>query len=867
MSKPAAGIHDLIGRRIGRFDIKARLGAGGMGEVFLAEDSVLKRQVAIKFIKPEHSQDTTFRTRLLKEAERASQLNDENIARIHDIVETTPGMFLVMEYVEGTTLRARLADGALAGKDFFSIARQCLAGLDSAHRCGILHCDLKPENLMIMPNGCVKILDFGFARRIPTEDTTQDLESSSTLALGGTFGYMAPEVLRGKPPDRQADIFSLGIVLYEALVGYHPFRSESAMGTAARILQEEPHPLPDTIPPELKNIIARMIAKDPAQRYQDCAGILTDIQAVQAGGDFAGVKTRSRPSRKLLLAGAAGVAILLVSALLLMSKVREMLHSPGEASASSRQLAVLPFEAAVEDPTGRAFARGLTATLTAKLGQIADRYPIEIIASSAVDAQQVRDIQHARSLLGATMVLQGSMQQSGNTIRVTYSLIDTRSLRQAHSGVITADASNPFAVQDRVIEEVLNDLDIELAKEDRGRMQSHGTTQPQAYAFYLRASGYLQEYDRPENLDNAIAAFQQGIAADSRFALAYAGLGQAYLRKYDIAHSPDSVTQAQDACTRAAELDSRSPEGETCLGMLFNTTGQYEQAAQHLERAVALDASHDESYRQLAKSYEHLHRLDDAEALLKKAIAVRPQYWAGYKWLGRFYAAQARYPEAIQQFKRVVELAPDSTGGYSNLAGVYIEQGDYAAAIGVLQQLIKIQPTAQALNNLGVTYFYQHNYQEAARSYERATQMNPNDYTYFGNLAEAEWQIPGRQDEARKNYAQALRMAERALAVNSRDGTVLSNAALFAAILGANGKAEQYREAAIRLAGNDPEVRARSGLVFAEFRKDDRALNELEQALQQGLSPTEVINNPAWQRFEMFPRYQTLVGRAPKKMK
>src|SRR5215472_3011091 len=207
MSQAVIAMSDLVGRYVGSFAIKARLGYGGMGEVFLAQDSVLKRQVAMKAIKHEHNQDSKSHQRLLKEAERASQLNDEHIARIHDIVDHEGSTFLVMEYVEGQTLRARLRE-PLSTEEFFSIAEQCFGGLEADHRRGILHCDLKPENLMITPGGQLKILDFGLARRVTTQVTTEetrDSEELSTPVRGGTFAYMAPEVLLGEEPDQRSD--------------------------------------------------------------------------------------------------------------------------------------------------------------------------------------------------------------------------------------------------------------------------------------------------------------------------------------------------------------------------------------------------------------------------------------------------------------------------------------------------------------------------------------------------------------------------------------------------------------------------------------------------------------------------------------
>jgi len=858
----AARISDFAGSRIDRFVIKAKLGSGAMGEVFLAEDSLLRRRVAIKVIRLEHSRDAAFHHRMQKEAERASQLNDPHIAAIHDLIEQDGRLSLVMEYVEGETLRARLRE-PLAGPEFFSIAEQCLAGVSAAHRHGIVHCDLKPENLMITPEGTVKILDFGFAQPTQKEASTETL---SCATLGGTPGYMAPEVLLGGTPDERSDIFSLGIVLYEALAGHHPFRVEPAPSTADRIVQCDPAPLPPGAPAGMNAVLALMLAKEPAQRYQSCTEVLEDVRSVSAGRAPLLGKSRADRSwpRRMIWLAAAVIMILLV-ALVVRGSLLRMPWSAIPVNASSRQLAVLPFETAVQDANSRAFAGGLTETLAAKLGEIADRYPLEIVSAAEVRKQSVRDAQHARSLLGATMVLEGSLQQSGNTVRIIYSLVDTRSLRQVHSGVITADNANIFAVQDRVIAEVLKKLDIELAKEDRGRMEKHGTAQPQAYDYYLRGRGYLQDYDRIDSLENAVAGFQRSLDLDPSFALAHAGLGQAFLHKYALTRSPESLEAANAACRHSAQLDPSGPDAEICLGMLFNATGRYDAAAQHLERALKLESTRDESYRELAIAYEGLNRLGDAESLLKKAVALRPHYWAAYKWLGRFYEAHGRYAQAAEQFKRVVEMAPDSIDGYSNLGAVYVEQGKYAEAIDVLERSIKIQPTASALNNVGAVYFYQRRYGEAARSYELATQLTPDDYRIFGNLGEVYGQIAGKQEARRRSYAQALKLADQRLSANGNDGGALLDAALYAAMLGQNTKSEEYRKSGIALSGHDPEARFSSALVLAQMHRDSLALAELDRALTAGLPASEVTDNPAWQRFARDPRFIAVMAKARRK--
>jgi eukaryotic-like serine/threonine-protein kinase len=860
----AIKISEFAGYRTDRFVMKGKLGSGAMGEVFLAEDRLLKRRVALKVIRLDRSEDAAFHHRMQKEAERASQLNDAHIAAIHDLIEQDGRLFLVMEYVEGQTLREKLRE-PLPTAEFFSIAEQCLAGVAAAHQHGIVHCDLKPENLMVTPQGMIKILDFGFAQPTPQAGATETL---SCATLGGTPGYISPEVLLGGTPDERSDIFSLGIVLYEALAGRHPFRLDSVTFTSGRMLRCDPHPLPLSAPVGMNEVLALMLAKEPAQRYQTCIDVLADVCAIRDGRDPALGKNRARANstwrRKIIWLATAMTLIVLIS-LLLLGSLPRIPWSAVPVNASSRQLAVLPFETTMQDANSRAFAGGLTETLAAKLGEIADRYPLEIVSAAEVRKQNVRDARHARSLLGATLILEGSLQQSGNTVRIIYTMVDTQSLRQVHSGVITADNANIFAVQDRVIAEVLKKLDIELAKEDRGRMEKHGTTQPEAYDFYLRGRGYLQDYDRVDSLENAAAEFQRSLRLDPRFALAYAGLGQAFLHKYALAHSPESLEAANDACRHSAQLDPSGPDAEICLGMLFNATGRYDAAAQHLEHALKLDSTRDESYRELAIAYEGEKRLSDAESLLKKAVALRPHYWAACKWLGRFYEAHGRYDQAAEQFKRVVDMASDSVDGYSNLGAVYVEQGKYAEAIDVLERSVKIQPTASALNNVGAVYFYQRRYADAARSYELATQLTPDDYRIFGNLGEAYGQIGGKQEESRRNYAQALKLADQRLIANGNDGGALLEAALYAAMLEHNAKAEEYRKSGIALSGHDPEARFNSALVLAQMHQDDRALAELGRALAGGLPASEVIDNPAWRRFTANPRFAAVMAKARNK--
>ncbi|HEX2712716.1 MAG TPA: serine/threonine-protein kinase, partial [Candidatus Acidoferrales bacterium] len=276
-------IPDLTGTTVGRFAIRARLGAGGMGEVYHAEDTRLKRSVALKRIAPQLKADQNYRQRFLREAQYASGLTNQNVAGVYDVLEESGEIFLVMEYVEGRTLRQRLAEPLGIG-ELLGIALQCAGALAAAHERGIVHHDIKPENIMLTPAGEVKILDFGVAKKLPRADDATLDTTTSTKAFSGTLAYMAPEVLLQKEPDQRADIFSLGVVLYEALSGRQPFMADNFLATSDKVLHEIPAPLRSfnsKVPAELERIVAKMLAKDPAERYTTAADLLVDLRAAQ----------------------------------------------------------------------------------------------------------------------------------------------------------------------------------------------------------------------------------------------------------------------------------------------------------------------------------------------------------------------------------------------------------------------------------------------------------------------------------------------------------------------------------------------------------------------------------------------------------
>src|SRR5712691_5992206 len=353
----------LTGHIMGRFVIGERLGKGGMGEVYRAEDTRLKRTVALKRLSPHLRSDPLYRRRFEEEAERASRFSDAHVAAIHDVIDEQGEIFLVMEFVEGQTLRQRLNE-PMSLEQFLGIAVQCVQGLVAAHGHGIVHCDIKPENIMLTTDGQVKILDFGVAKHLPRSDQSTTVDRSATVS--GTLAYMSPEVLMENTPDGRADIFSLGVVFYEVLAGHHPFLAHGFVATSDRIRCETPAPIHifnSEVPEELEKLVNKAMAKEPGQRYASTLELLEELRLVEAGITPTGLsrllprKAERKPKHTLLIV----VAVAMVAAsFLAVFYYNGKAKGFGVGKPTLVHLAVLPFTSIVDDPGTKAFSNGLT---------------------------------------------------------------------------------------------------------------------------------------------------------------------------------------------------------------------------------------------------------------------------------------------------------------------------------------------------------------------------------------------------------------------------------------------------------------------------------------------------------------------------
>jgi serine/threonine-protein kinase len=837
-----------------------------MGEVYRAEDTKLRRQVALKRVSPVISGDQSYRQRLMKEAERASSLSHEHIAAVYDVLEENGEIFVVMEYVEGQTLRERMKD-PFSEKEFFEIAIQCAEALVAAQAKGIVHRDIKPENIMLSSAGNVKVLDFGVARRMPQPGAggTTETSDSSSSRFSGTPAYMAPEVLLEKDADGRADIFSLGVVLYEALTGRHPFRADSFMATCDRILRESPAPvtqLNPTISSGVEQLLGRMLAKSPSDRFHSAQELLHDLRRLQSGSVISYPVVRPATVRRT----ARAAALLVVAAALAIGATQPGVQRRVKSwlgvslLPEARHLAVLPFEAVGGDERSKAFCDGLVATVTANLTQLTERGFLQVVPTNEVRAAGVANVEQARQQLGVNLVLTGSLHISGDQVRVSYSLVDAATRRSLRANTVTASIANPFDLEDRVVYGVLEMLEVELRPGERQVFAARGTQVASAYDLYLQGRGYLENYDRAENVDRALGVFQEALRVDGNYAPALTGLGEAYWRKYESTHDPEWIGLGLKSCERALALDPQLAAARVCLGTVLNGTGRHELALGAWQRAVDLEPTSDAAFRGLAFTYQQLGKPSEAEETFRRAIGLRPHYWGGYTWLGTFYYRQARYAEAEQMFKQVVGLAPDSFLGYSNLGGLYVVMGRYAKAIEMLERSVAIRPTARAYTNLGTAHFYLKAYAEASRAYEQAAKLEERSPVHWWNLGDAYYWGPGTREKAPAAYQQAITLAQERLKVNPRDAVQLGIAAVCHAMRGERQAALSNLSAALAIAPRDADLRFQAALVHIQIGEADKALDWLEKATAAGQSKSLIRNAPNFEAIREHPRYQKLIS-------
>ena len=855
----------MIGKKLGRYEILAHLGAGGMGEVYRAKDADLGRMVALKLLPQASQTDPERLHRFEHEARAASALNHPNIVTIYEIGYEDGVPFIAMELVEGNTLRVLLNRRPFLNKRALALAAQAAEGLAKAHAAGIVHRDLKPENIMVTTDGFVKILDFGLAKLqesgIFTSDDATTSPATRPGVVLGTVGYMSPEQARGKALDFRSDQFACGAILYEMATGKRAFDRETAFQTLAAIMDAEPEPIQNInpeVPAPFRWIVERCLKKNPEERYASTLDLARELRTVHDRLEEMSSGPRSSPTiqprRHPWLQSTS------IAAALALAVAAGTLWRPPPALPAAKHIAVLPFANAGGDVATQAFCNGLVETLTSRLTQL-ERFQgaLWVVPASEVRQASVASAAAAHSAFGATLAVSGSVQRSGDVVKLTANLVDAVSLRQIRSLSLDSSIADLAIIQDGVVRRVAEMLELELAPEARRVLEAGGTKVATAYDAYLQGRGHLQRYQERESLERATGAFQDALQRDPTFALAYAGLGEAEWRLYDLTKDRTYVDLARKACERALSLNDLLAPVHVTVGLLHIGTGDAERATSDFQRALALDPASSEARRGMAQAYEALARTAEAEAEYRKAVALKPDYWGTYSSLGRFFMRQGRYQDAEQAYRRVVELVPDNERGHSNLGALLLTIGRYDEARAALQRSLAIRPTFAAASNLATVEFRRGRYAEAARAFERALALDDRDYRIWRNLAAAQYWA-GERGLALDAYRKAAGRAEAARALNPQNAEAQIALADCHAMLGDAKQARALATEALHQAPRDVQIIQTAVGVYEQLGDRDTALRWLQEALKLGFPRDNFERSPTLTELRKDPRYSALAG-------
>ena len=873
---------DLLGSTILHYKVVEKLGEGGMGVVYKAEDTKLKREVAIKFLPHHVSASTEERKRFENEAQAAAALNHPNISTIHSIEEYDDPKrgketFIVMEYVDGQELKAVIASQAgktLSNEKVLEYAIQIAKGLETAHEKGIIHRDIKSSNIMITSKDQIKIMDFGLAKM---GEGTHLTKVGTTV---GTVAYMSPEQALGKEADAQSDIWAFGVVLYEMIAGHLPFEGAYEQSIVYSIINDEPVSVSEisNCPPFLEKIIMKCMSKDLKKRYQNFSDILVDLQNIQGEGvkpsdlstkkqiniQFANIKNRRKP---VLIISAVILTLILVLAFTVGKPFIDSLFG-SEPVLNEQHLAVLPLSDIGGGVSNQAFCNGIMETLTSNLTQLQQFHKsLWVIPVSEVLRYKIKSPGEANQVFGVNLAVTGSLQQVEKNFQLTLNLIDAKNLRQLNSSVIEVKESNLADLQNKSVISLLQMLNLQLNPKSSGILEAGNTDNPEAYEYYLQGRGYLQDKNNLNDVESAVSAFFISVQKDSLYAVAHSGLAQAYWWKYKLVNKNEWAEKAVKESDYAFKLNSKLAYVNITLGIIHNGTGKYKESAEDFNRALVIDPVSFEAYQGLAIAYENQGDLDEAEKTYKRAISMQPDNWYGYKSLGIFYYNHSRYNDAIVQFKKAIEINPKNYTSFNALGAAYYFKNDLKNASDMFERAFKIKQSYLVASNLGTLYYIQGKYSEAARKYEKALEINSSDYIIWGNLGAAYYWANGERDKAKGAFLHGIKLGEEARKINPKDPELLASLAGFYSMVGEKEKALDYIKKSLDISPIDADIMFRTGTTYEKLGDRKKAISWIIKAIENGYSKSEVEQQPELKGLIADPEYKNSLSKASIKQK
>ena len=873
------------GTRLGSYEIVAPLGAGGMGEVYRARDSKLKREVAVKVLPQSLAADPDALARFEREALAVAALSHPNILSIFDFGTQDGIAFAVTELLEGETLRGKLDTGPIAQRQAIDYALQAAKGLSAAHEKGIVHRDLKPENLFVSKDGHLKILDFGLAKKVeavtPEEKTSAATGSGHTEpgTVMGTMGYMSPEQVRGLPVDHRSDLFSLGAILYEMLSGKRAFKRDTASDTIAAILKEDPPELTQSgrnISPALDHIVKHCLEKDRSRRFQSAQDIAFALSETSSPTTVSGAQVVARPpSKKKLFLTVAAIAVLAAVGVFLIRRP----HRGGGEAGGVKRVAVLPFEN-LGAPEDDYFADGIADEVRGKLTSLPG---IEVIArgSSTPYAKTKKTPQEiareldARYLLAATVRWQKS--GSGNRVQVRPELIEIKeSGAPASRWQQSFDASltDVFQVQSEIAAKVAESLGVALAAGEEARIAEKPTQDLEAYDAFLKGEEACASCIDPPSLRKALISYEQAVALDPEFAQAWARIASAKALLYaNAVPTPELADQAKHAAEKAIALAPKRPEGYHALGQYHRLIARnFDAALVQYQRALRLEPGNAALVSAVAGAESGLGRWEAALGHTQEAQRLDPRSPAVLRRRGELLLRLRRYPEAREVFDRGLAIAAGRTDLVESKMMTYLGEGNLEEARAVVRAARKNFEPTQLVAYLA--YYYDLVWVLEGAERELLFRLTPSAFDDDAGVralcfAQA-YALQGDSAQARLYAEQAIPLLEEQLRVAQDDPTRLASLALALAYQGRKEDAIRSARRAVEVSPiekepvNGPYFQHQLARIYMLVGEPEKALDQLEPLLKVPyyLSPAWLKIDPNFDPLRKNPRFQKLVAGA-----
>src|SRR5437762_1764119 len=731
-----------------RYQVLKILGQGGMGAVYQARDQELDRIIALKLIRPELASNPGILQRFKQELILSRHVTHKNVVRIFDLGEAEGTKFITMEFVEGEDLRSVLRHhGKFSARKAVAVVQQICRALEAAHAEGVIHRDLKPQNIMRDPHGRIVVMDFGLARSLEAPGMTQ------TGALVGTLEYMSPEQALGAELDQRSDLFAVGLIFYELLTGKAPYKADTAIASLMKRTHERAIPaseVDNSVPVSLSTIVSRCLERDPKDRYQNANAVLQDLDAWIAdparaassssvvsstpaathapSSSVAGPRSvqisLNLPSRRSGIWVAA--VALAVAIFFAVPATRHLVFRPSESSETSesggavqgipdlskgKYVAVLPLKILGDEKSLRYVADGLVEALSAKMFQL---QAVHVASSAAVEKATAKEqpISKVAKEVGANLVLQGTVMGSPDKLRITFNLEDVAGNRRIWTQEFSGVTQDLLTIEDQIYTALVGALDLRPSSEELAKTGMHPTENTDAYDLYLKGRDALRGTAGTRDIESAVNLFEGALHNDASFALAYTGLADADLRLYKASKDPLYAEKAVASAQKAAGLNPNLPEVHLSLGSVYNATGKTAEAVVELQKALALSPNSDEAYRRLGDAYRAGGHKAEAVAAYQNAVNANPYYWSNHNTLGGAYFQFGDSDKALQEYQRVAELASDNPIGYQNIGAVYFRLGKWNDAITAFQKSLDIQADPTVYADIGTAEFFLKRYDE-----------------------------------------------------------------------------------------------------------------------------------------------------------